>query len=76
MKFDTQIKVDNFVQDNLLEVSDSTNIADLMQKSAKVSKTNKRRSYLWKHFPTIASRLSALFCTEWKFDDIALVFMA
>jgi hypothetical protein len=74
MKFDTQLKVDNFIQDNLLEISSCDDIADLMQKSAKVSKNNRKRSYLQKHIPLIASRLMALSSVEWKFKDIARVF--
>jgi hypothetical protein len=60
MKFDTQLKVDNLIQDNLLEISSCNDIADLMQKSAKVSKNNRKKSYLQEYIPLIASRLMAL----------------
>jgi precorrin-6B methylase 1 len=74
MKFDTQLKVDNFIQDDLLEISDSFDITDLMQKSTKVSKMNRKRPFLQKYIPLVASRLMALSSAEWKFNDIAFVF--
>ena len=48
-----------------------SNIADLMSISVKVSKDNKRVTYLKPHLPAIAARLSAL--SLWKFRDASAV---
>jgi hypothetical protein len=72
MKFDTQLEVDLFVQSSLPSCS-IMNITDLMSISVKVSKRNRKLSFLKKHLPAILLKITDLSPLAWTFRDIATV---
>ena len=74
VKFDTQLKVDNFFEENLLDNYGVSNIADMMYISGKIAKQNGKISFLKMHLPTIVVRLTALSDLEWSLTDISKVF--
>mmetsp|Transcript_8709 Transcript_8709/g.8639 ORF Transcript_8709/g.8639 Transcript_8709/m.8639 type:complete len:545 (+) Transcript_8709:268-1902(+) len=69
-KFETQLEVDAFIQTNL-QSSNNRSISDLLRISAKVSKRNKRVSFLKKHLPAIVTQLKELSSSIWTFQDIS-----
>jgi hypothetical protein len=72
MKFSSELSVTNFIKTSL-ELCAKSNLADLMSISAKVSKDNKRVSYVKPHLPAIALRANALSDSQWKFRDVSAV---
>jgi uncharacterized protein (UPF0147 family) len=72
MKFSSELSVTNFIE-NSLELCGKSNLADLMSISAKVSRDNKRISYVKPHLPAIALRASALSDSKWKFRDVSAI---
>jgi hypothetical protein len=69
-RFETQHEVDIFIENNLRECT-RRDISDLFRISAKVSKRNRRVSYLKKHLPAIVLQLRELSSTSWSFQEIS-----
>lgn len=74
LRFDSQLKVDSFFQSKLLDKCDVSNIANIMWMSVKVAKSNGQDSFLKRHLPSIAIRLTAISNFEWSLMDISKVF--
>jgi hypothetical protein len=75
VKFDTQLDVDSFFGDGLLQSCTSLDIADLLKKSEEVTKksSDKRYSLIRKHLPAIASRLTEIPESGMKNHEISSV---
>jgi hypothetical protein len=69
-RFETQHEVDIFIENNLRECK-RRDISDLFRISAKVSKRNRRVSYLEKHLPAIILQLRELSSSSWSFQEIS-----
>ena len=74
VKFDTQLKVDSFFEDKLLDNCGVSKIADMMHTSGEIAKQNGKISFLKMHLPTIVVRLTALSDLEWSLMDISKIF--
>ena len=72
MTFETESEVTAFVETNL-HICTNRNIADLMSKSGKVSRRNRKTSYLQQHLPAIALRIKELILLPWSYRDICNV---
>jgi hypothetical protein len=72
MKFETQLEVDQFIQNNLSSCNIG-NIAHLMSISVKFTKENRKVSFLKKHLPAILLKITDLSTLPWTFKDIAIV---
>jgi hypothetical protein len=69
-RFQTQFEVDSFIGDDFCNCT-RRDIADLLRISAKVSKRNRKVSFLKKHLPTILIQLKKLSLSTWNFQEIS-----
>jgi hypothetical protein len=70
LQFETQLEVDTYIQSSL-QSSNNKSISNLLRISAKVSKRNKRVSFLKNHLPAIVTQLKELSSSTWTFQEIS-----
>ena len=74
MKFDTQLKVNNFFEDKLIDSCNIGNIADLLSTSSSVSSRSKSASFLKPpHLAAVGIRLNSFVPQLNDFEDVATV---
>lgn len=71
-RFESQLEVDKFIENNLNKCR-IRDISDFFRMSAKVSKRNRKISFLKKHLPAIAIKLKELSTSDCYFKDISSI---